>query len=134
MDVFRMIWNQVQGSHSEGKEVGLWLSNHVDLIGHVSLRSSLAQMTTGRLIVLQGALEDCRANVSGVGEILTELRDICRTDATPTVTRGITAAMVSLFKLLSCIRVLIRPRMCSYRFLPPPGPAGRFGRRQEERQ
>lgn len=71
MDVFRLIWNQVQGSHSEGKEVGLWLSNHVDLIGHVSLRSSLAQMTTGRLIVLQGALEDCRANVSGVGEILT---------------------------------------------------------------
>lgn len=96
MDVFRMVWNEIQGAHLEGDEVATWLVNNSDLRNHAGLASSLQQMTTQHLKVLFTALDDSRAIVSNVGKTLTELRDIRYTDATPTLTKGVADAMVSV--------------------------------------
>lgn len=94
MDVFRMIWNEIQCVNSGPNEVGRWLLDNVDLTHHSALVSSLQAMKPERLKVLSGALEESRTIVTNVNEILTKLRDIYRRDTTPSVSTLVTVTLV----------------------------------------
>ncbi|KAL0634095.1 hypothetical protein Q9L58_006974 [Maublancomyces gigas] len=83
MDVFRMVWNEIQCVDSGPNEVGRWLLDNVDLTHHPALVSSLQAMKPERLKVMSGALEESQTIVTNVYEILTKLRDVCRRDTKP---------------------------------------------------
>lgn len=95
MDVFRMIWNEIQCVDSGPNEVGRWLLGNVDLTHHSTLVSSLQAMKPERLKVLSGAVEESRTIVTNVNAILTKLRDVCRRDTTPFVSTLVTVTLVS---------------------------------------
>lgn len=94
MDVFRMIWNEIQSVNAGPNEVGRWLSDNSDLRNHTGLESSLGALNPDCLKVLSAVLEDSRITVEKVNEILTELGEVCRSNDTPSVTRLVTDTLV----------------------------------------
>lgn len=94
MDVFRMVWNEIQCVDSGPNEVSRWLLDNVDLTHHSALVSSLQAMKPERLKVLSGALEESQTIVTEVNEILTKLRDVCRRDTKPSVSTLGTVTLV----------------------------------------